>query len=44
MLHDKLRVLIYDDNKEIIDDVVIASNTENFGYHTSKGIWHQVIS
>jgi len=44
MLRGKLRILIYNDNKEIIEDVVIASNSENLGYHIPKGTWHQVES
>lgn len=44
MLRGKLRVLIYDDNKNIIEDVVIAPNTDNIGYHIPKGTWHQVES
>lgn len=44
MLRGKLRVLIYNDNKEIIEDVVIASTSENIGYHIPKGTWHQVES
>lgn len=44
MLRGRLRVLIYDDNKNIIEDVVIAPNTENIGYHIPKGTWHKVES
>lgn len=44
MLRGKLRVLIYDDNKSIIEDVVIAPNTDNIGYHIPKGTWHKVES
>lgn len=44
MLRGKLRVLIYNDNKEIIEDVIIAPNTENIGYHIPKGTWHKVES
>lgn len=44
MLRGKLRVLIYDDNKNVIEDVVIAPNSENIGYHIPKGTWHQVES
>lgn len=44
MLRGKLRVLIYDDNKNIIEDVVIAPNSENIGYHITKGTWHKVES
>lgn len=42
MLRGRLRVLIYNDNKEIIEDVIIAPNTENIGYHIPKGTWHKV--
>lgn len=44
MLRGKLRVLIYDDNKNIIEDVVISPNTDNIGYHIPKGTWHTVQS
>lgn len=44
MLRGKLRVLIYDDKKNVIEDVVIAPNTENIGYHIPKGTWHTVQS
>lgn len=44
MLRGKLRVLIYDDNKNIIENVVIAPNTENIGYHVPQGTWHRVES
>lgn len=44
MIRGKLRVLIYNENKEIIEDVIIAPNTENIGYHIPKGIWHKVES
>lgn len=44
MLRGKLRVLIYDDNKNVIEDVVIAPNSENIGCHIPKGTWHQVES
>lgn len=44
MLSGRLRVLIYDDNRSIIDDVIIAPNSENIGYHIPKGTWHKVES
>ena len=44
MLRGKLRVLIYNDKKNVIEDVVIAPNTENIGYHIPKGTWHRVES
>ena len=44
MLRGKLRVLIYNDKKDVIEDVVIAPNSEVIGYHIPKGTWHQVES
>ncbi len=44
MLRGRLRVLIYDDDKNIIEDVVIEANSSNIGYHIPKGTWHQVES
>ena len=44
MLRGKLRVLIYDDHRNIIEDVIIAPNTVNIGYHIPEGTWHTVQS
>jgi len=44
MLRGRLRVLIYDGDKNIIENVVIEANSKNFGYHIPKGTWHQVES
>lgn len=44
ILRGRLRVLIYDDHKNIIEDVVLEADTENIGYHIPKGTWHQVES
>lgn len=44
MLRGKLRVLVYDDKKRILEDVVIAPNSDNIGYHIPKGTWHKVES
>ncbi len=44
VLRGKIRMLIYDDNKNIIEKVIIAPNTDNIGYHIPKGTWHKVES
>lgn len=44
MIRGRLRVLIYNDKKQVLEDVVIAPNTENIGYHIPKGTWHKVES
>lgn len=43
-LRGRLRIMIYNDKKEIIEDAVIAPATQNIGYHIEKGVWHQVES
>lgn len=44
ILRGRLKILICNDKKEIIEDVVIDPKTENIGYHIPKGVWHQVQS
>lgn len=44
LLQGKLRVLIYDDNKQILEDVVLDKSLGNIGYHIPKGAWHKVES
>ena len=44
LLQGRLRVLIYDDNKQIVEDVVLDRATGNIGYHIPKGVWHKVES
>ena len=44
ILRGRLRVLIFDDSKNILEDVVISPDIDNIGYHIPKGVWHQVQS
>lgn len=44
ILRGSLRVLIFDDSKNILEDVVISPDTDNIGYHIPKGVWLQVQS
>lgn len=44
ILRGRLRVLIFNDRKDILEDVVIDSKTDNIGYHIPKGVWHKVQS
>lgn len=44
MLRGRLRVLIYDDEKNLIEDVVIEANSANIGYHIPQGVWHTIES
>lgn len=44
LLQGRLRVLIYNDYKEIIEDVTLDKSIGNIGYHIPKGVWHTVKS
>ena len=44
MIRGKLKVLIYDDNGVLVEDVEISPKTDMIGYHIPKGIWHKVES
>lgn len=44
ILRGRLRILIFNDEKEITEDVVIDPKSNNIGYHIPKGVWHQVQS
>ena len=44
LLQGKLGILIYNDNKEIIENIILDKSIGNIGYHIPKGVWHTVES
>lgn len=44
LIQGKLRVLIYNNQKGIIEDVILDNTVGNIGYHIPKGVWHTVES
>ncbi len=44
LLQGRLLVLIYNDQKEVIENVVLDKSLGNIGYHIPKGVWHSVKS
>ena len=36
--------MIYNDQKEVIENIVLNKGTNNIGYHIPKGVWHTVVS
>lgn len=44
LLQGKLKVLIYDDTKHVIEETILDRSLGNLGYHISKGVWHKVES
>lgn len=44
LLRGRLKVLIYSDDKEIIEETILDKTLGNIGYHIPKGVWHFVES
>lgn len=44
LLRGKLRVNIYNDQKEIVETCILDKALGNIGYHIEKGKWHKVES
>lgn len=44
LLRGKLRVLIYNEQKEVLEDVILDRKIGNVGYHIPKMTWHCVES
>ena len=44
LLRGKLRIRIYNDNKLVIEEVILDLLTGNLGFHIPAGVWHWVES
>ena len=42
LVRGKMRVLCYDDYKNIIEDNVLSTDNGNYGVHIPVGVWHWV--
>lgn len=42
LVRGRMRVVLYDDNKNIIDDSILSADNGNYGVHIPVGIWHWV--
>ena len=42
VIRGKLKVFYYDDDKKQINSVLIEANSNSFGIHIPKGVWHNV--
>ena len=42
LVRGKMRVVFYDDDKNIIEDTILSSVNGNYGVHIPVGIWHCV--
>lgn len=44
LIRGKLKVLIYNQNKEIVEESILDLKTGNIGYHIFQNTWHTVQS
>lgn len=42
LLQGSVKVLLYNDDKEIIDEAILSANTENYGVQMPANVWHTV--
>lgn len=42
LVRGKMRVVIYDDDKNIIENIILSQELGNYGVHIPKGVWHWV--
>lgn len=42
LVRGKMRVVFYDDNKNIIEDTILSAVNGNYGVHIPIGVWHWV--
>ena len=40
LLRGKLRMMFYNDDKEIIEETILSSESINYGIHIPAGVWH----
>ena len=40
LLRGKLRMMFYNDDKEMIEETVLSSESTNYGIHIPAGVWH----
>ena len=42
LIRGKMRVVFYDDDKNIIEDTILSTDNGNYGVHIPIGAWHWV--
>lgn len=42
LVRGKMRVVLYDDDKNIIEDTILSLEEGNYGIHIPVGVWHWV--
>lgn len=42
LVRGKMKVQLYDDNKNVIEEAILSHETGNYGVHIPVGVWHCV--
>ena len=42
LVRGKMRVVFYDENKNIIEETILSIDEGNYGVHIPVGVWHWV--
>ena len=42
VVRGKLKLTIYDDEKNVLEECVLNTLEGKYGYHIPKGVWHRV--
>ena len=40
LLRGKLRMMFYNDQKEVIEETILSPDSANYGIHIPAGVWH----
>ena len=40
LLRGKLRMIFYNDQKEVIEETILSPDSANYGIHIPAGVWH----
>ena len=42
LVRGKMKVVLYDDNKNVIEEAILSHGLGNYGVHIPIGVWHRV--
>ena len=42
LVRGSMRVVLYDDDRNVIENTILSAGGDNYGIHIPKGVWHWV--
>lgn len=42
LVRGSMRVVLYDDDRKVIEDIILSAGGDNYGIHIPTGVWHWV--